>query len=255
MIRLLPGRVASAGRRLKRAGHAGGAKGLAAEALRTTMRVPARFAAFLSESIFDLRRGINTGGMLLNEAALTPLSAGGDPEPYSAVSLRQWRRMHSAIRINRSQYSLVDLGCGRGRPLVLAAEMGFGRVIGVELDQRLAAEAERNISRWRKRRALTSRGTPDVTVVQGDAVKYALPEGPLVLSLNNPFGPDSLRPVLAQVCDANRHGGAPTFIAYSNPRKEQVFAEFPGLVPLSRGKGWSVYRLDASEAGDRGQLT
>lgn len=43
-------------------------------------------------------------------------------------------------------YTFTDIGCGRGRVLWLAKEYGFAKVIGIELDAELAADAKKNLS-------------------------------------------------------------------------------------------------------------
>ena len=41
----------------------------------------------------------------------------------------------------------VDFGCGKGRVLFLAARYRFARIIGVELSERMAEQARRNLAR------------------------------------------------------------------------------------------------------------
>src|SRR5207245_5268496 len=48
-----------------------------------------------------------------------------------------------------SQLTFVDFGCGKGRALVLAAEHGFRRVLGIECDAQLFAAAQRNARAYR----------------------------------------------------------------------------------------------------------
>jgi len=43
-------------------------------------------------------------------------------------------------------YTFVDIGCGRGRVLWLAKSYGFVKVVGVEIDGELSADAEKNLS-------------------------------------------------------------------------------------------------------------
>ena len=157
-------------------------------------------------------------------------------------------RLHSTIPIERGSATFVDLGSGRGRAVILAAEMGFRRVVGVELDAHLVQEAQENLRRWQLRRPPCHPGQ-EVVLVQGDAALYRPPGGPLVIWMFNPFGATTLRHVLNDLCDGRRSTDGPVFLAYFNPVHESVLREFPAVTLHSRGRRWAVYRLDLDSAG------
>lgn len=231
-------------RRLARARAESGLRWLVSETAYLARTAAALPAVTLAEAAFDRRRGIRTRGRLRHEAALAPLALGGDPVHYEPADRRSWKKVTSTIPIERGAATFVDLGCGLGRAVILAAEAGFGRVIGVQLDERLAEEAGENVRRWQsRRRTTTAHGGQDVVIVQGDAATYRLPDGPLVIWLYNPFGATTLRQVLRRLRDADRSPEAPVLIAYVYPVHLGVFDEFPRMVPHSRGGGWHVYRL------------
>jgi SAM-dependent methyltransferase len=77
---------------------------------------------------------------------------------------------------------LVDVGCGKGR--VLNYWLGRGvrnRMIGIELDEAVAAATRRRLARF-----------ANVEIIQGDATEV-LPEDGTLFFLFNPFGPDVLK--------------------------------------------------------------
>ena len=85
----------------------------------------------------------------------------------------------------------MDLGCGKGRALILASEHPFREVVGVELDGELAAVAARNaaiIARSSRGRRSGSWPTPPI-----------LPAGDLVVFLYNPFGEELVARAIANV--------------------------------------------------------
>ena len=78
----------------------------------------------------------------------------------------------------------VDLGCGKGRALIVAAEHPFRNLIGIELSAYLCSIARRNIAKLRPRALVADR----IVVLQGDASHPALPEAPsVVLFFYNSF--------------------------------------------------------------------
>jgi hypothetical protein len=79
-----------------------------------------------------------------------------------------------------------------GRALLLASELRFKAAVGVELHPALARIARKNVSMWRT----AGRERSPVRIVEGDAVEFELPEGPLLVFLFNPFGAAVLRRLL-----------------------------------------------------------
>jgi SAM-dependent methyltransferase len=199
-----------------------------------------------TEVLFDRAMGINTRGKFHNESELSLLAVGGDPIRYEGAHLWLWWRWANTIPIDRGRATFVDLGAGRGRALILAAETGYRRVVGVELDERLVRQAEENLRRWRTKRRTARRPGQQVEIVHGDAATYRLPAGSVVVSLYNPFGPATLRHVLRQITERPARPEHPVFVAYVNPVHRSIFDEFPRLLLHAHAKRWSVYRLDGA---------
>jgi hypothetical protein len=76
-------------------------------------------------------------------------------------------------------YTLVDVGCGKGRVTVVGSEFPFRAIIGVELSVRLANIARRNAAVIA--RAYPSR--PRIAIHIANATDFPLPKGKLVLFL------------------------------------------------------------------------
>lgn len=66
--------------------------------------------------------------------------------PYVPSRARALRTLFATLPLPRTG-AFVDLGCGKGRAMALAAEAGFAHVRGVELSPRLAAIARDKLAR------------------------------------------------------------------------------------------------------------
>jgi SAM-dependent methyltransferase len=199
------------------------------------------------EVLLDVRLRIRTRGIVHNEATLQRVSSVDDSHPYEPVHLDWWRQLVAASPLTPTHTTFVDLGAGRGRALILAAEAGFRRVIGVEIDPHLVASAEANLDRWVRRRRRAGGRPEDLRVALGDAADYPLPGGDVLLCLYNPFGPETLSRVLTRVCARPSPWQNRTAIAYFNPIHDDVFRHFPDLRVCAQGDHWKLYSLDAVE--------
>lgn len=139
---------------------------------------------------FDLKYGTDTSGYLGPEDL-----AKGQPNDtfnygYSAVApsvfyeaCRRWRETLPAVAGKIGAYTFVDVGAGKGRALLLASELPFRRVIGIELNEELAHIAQRNVERWNRVRRTRAK----VRVIQEDVLNFCWPRPPLLVYLYNPF--------------------------------------------------------------------
>ena len=160
---------------------------------------------------FDRSRGVDTGGAVEPEA-LTVVSgdaaAGftytGTPPTVAFLWLRELPSPEA--------FTLVDLGSGKGRVLLLGVEHGFRRVIGVEFARELHDAARRNI--------LAAGAEATVELVLGDAGAYRFPYDPLVVYCNNPFDDRVMRQVLENLERSYEERPRPIVVVYQQLRTE-----------------------------------
>jgi SAM-dependent methyltransferase len=110
-------------------------------------------------------------------------------------------------------FTFVDLGCGKGRPLLVASEFPFRDLIGVELSPLLAAEARKNASILQRRFP----ARVPIRIEVGDASAFGFPPGNLVVFLYNPFGEEVIARVVAGVEAALASENRSLFVVYYNP--------------------------------------
>ena len=137
--------------------------------------------------------------------------------------------------------SFLDIGCGKGRGLIVASELPFRRVIGVEIDPALCQTARANAATIRARFP----GRTAIEIVQGDAAALELPPGDLVAFIFNAFSVDLLRTIVAQLGAVAEHRAL--FVIYQHPyfghvldaepRLRRWFAETVPCEPAERGVG------------------
>jgi SAM-dependent methyltransferase len=140
---------------------------------------------------FDLRYGTDTSGYLGPEDLVKGRANDAHNHGYSAIApsvfheaCRRWRKTLPAVSGRIEAYTFVDVGAGKGRALLLAAELPFRKVIGVELSEELAGIAQGNVERWSH---VSRTNAKKIRVVHRDATKFRWPRTPLLVYLYNPF--------------------------------------------------------------------
>lgn len=123
---------------------------------------------------FDREYGVDTSGTVPPEEFDVPETLRSGAVRYEPVDPRFFHYVVGRAPIGiPSRYLFIDLGSGKGRGLLLAAQAGFKRVTGVELDPLLDAIARRNAEVFGHRH-------PDVEfkLVNGNATEFEFPLAP-----------------------------------------------------------------------------
>jgi SAM-dependent methyltransferase len=184
---------------------------------------------------FDIEFGVQTSGLVAGRHLKSGHRHDRHATAYYGVApsvlqslVKRWRRSDPASPIGETTF--VDLGAGMGRALLLASELGFKGVVGVELHPTLAGIARKNVSLWRA----AGRGREPMRVIEADAVEFTLPDGPLLVFLFNPFGAAVMRRLLKRW--RKSLAGRALDILYVNYEQEGVLASEQGWRRLFLGK-------------------
>jgi len=139
------------------------------------------------------------------------------------------------------QCHFLDIGCGKGRPLLVATEFGFRAITGVEVSPGLARIARRNAG-------ILTNACPDrtrVNIVTADAAKYRLPAESLVIFLYNPFDGALTRRFLGNIEASLLQNPRTLYIVYYNP----VFAGMLDASPALERRYAAQIPYDPGELG------
>jgi len=186
---------------------------------------------------FDVQFGVRTSGLVAgrhlksghrHERHATAYY-GVAPSVFHAL-VKRWRRNGPAAAIEDTTF--VDLGAGMGRAVLLASELRFKAVVGVELHPVLAGIARKNLSIWRA----AGRERASMRVVEGDAAEFALPGGPVVVFMFNPFGAPVMRRLLKNWRKPLAARTGDVDLLYVNNEQESVLVGQRGWTRLYLGK-------------------
>lgn len=155
---------------------------------------------------FDLKYGTDTSG-------IEPLWKFKIPSPnarfgvrYEATQVSELVHAIASLPENLKSFTFVDLGCGKGRAVMIASSLGFKDLIGVEFALELVEIAKSNLA---KRKILNA------IVLHADASDFRFPDSNIVVYLYNPFSQEVLKKVISNLKECF---GKKLYVIYKTPQ-------------------------------------
>lgn len=186
---------------------------------------------------FDSAYGTDTNAAVQVDSLQGVGTNQASAELYWPVRKRPFKRMMAALDVDLRNFSFIDLGCGKGRALLLALDHPFGEIIGVDFSPKLCSVARRNIGVFDKLGRLNGRSVRIECIDAGD---FRFPLSPLVVFLFDPFGPDVLRRVISNLQSTLAAQSRPCYVLYHLPMHGYCFLEAGFSVITQQRRGLHV---------------
>ena len=216
-----------------------GAHEVASRARRRLLKIFGRDTSGLStwlqqkrkiDAAYDSEMEVDTGGI---DELLELTIVGKNVQhgtSHIASNPDEFRAAILATDVKLDSFTFVDLGCGKGRALLLASEFPFRRIIGVEFAVELLKLARRNIGILKTKRP----DTIDIELALCDVAAFDFPNEPLLVYLFNPFGSKIVRCIAQNLLNSASLFARPILILYMNPVHKSDLLE----------AGWAVVRSE-----------
>ena len=193
------------------------------------------------DAALDRAYGIETCDLVA-----TPRGVGEHPGHgyhYEPIQVAVFRRIMAALPLDPKRHTFVDYGSGKGRALVLAAESGFRRIIGVEYASALHEVAKRNVARF----CSANRAGASIELHCADAAAFELPAEDLVCFFYNPFDDVVMRKVLSNIERSLQLRPRRILVVYRNPKHASVLSECRFLRCLTRNASFEIHEALAPD--------
>jgi SAM-dependent methyltransferase len=184
---------------------------------------------------YDWERRVNTtsGGVGARIRLLGLLHS-----EYQPIEPELFREIVARMEIAFDQFTFVDIGSGKGRAVLLAAEYTFRRIVGIELLPELHAIAVQNVAEVTARESIK----PTVDLQCSDAAQFGFPLEPLVVFLFNPLPELVLRDVVRNLDASLRESPRPVYVIYVNPVHDEIVSAATGLRKFCGTNQYSLYQ-------------
>jgi SAM-dependent methyltransferase len=183
---------------------------------------------------YDKRHRVHTCGSVRLEAVTIDSNNARLATGYQATPASSIRFLIRSLNVDYPRTTFIDIGSGKGRCLLVAAEYPFKSVLGVEFARELHEIAQENIHKYRGKRACQ-----EVRSLLVDAARFQFPTHPLLIHFFNPFSPAVMKTVLDNI--ARCPGGA--LLAFqSNLYPKDCVQAAAGIAPLKQIPYFDIYR-------------
>jgi SAM-dependent methyltransferase len=186
-----------------------------------------------ADRAFDARLGVETAAWVRSSALRTSSPNRQFAVRYQPSDADIVRSLIDSVDEDLSRFAFVDVGAGKGRVLIVAAEYPFARLIGVEFSEPLVRTARTNVAQVG--------GESRIELLCMDAVDFEMPPEPLVVYFFNPFSAQVLSQVLAHLRSSLDSRPRPAYILLVGPPPLVREVEDAGFaVVRSEGESWET---------------
>jgi hypothetical protein len=118
----------------------------------------------------------------------------------------------SCVAPDLREYAFVDFRAGLGRPMLLAAQRNFERIIGYEYDPASYDDLQMNLAQFPRSKMVCR----DVQCFRGDRSGISIPDQPCVLYFANAWREDFIERIMSYVGESYRHKPRRLYVVLEN---------------------------------------
>jgi SAM-dependent methyltransferase len=160
---------------------------------------------------------------------------------YQPTEPALFKEMMASLTIDFQDFTFIDIGSGKGRVLLMAADYPFRRILGIELLPALHRVAQENLSVYKS----DSQQCFALETACGDAREFVFPAEPIMLYLFNPLPETALIEVMANLDHSLNQLPRVVYLLYHNPLLEHVLAKHPAFNKIGGTHLHSLFRTGA----------
>lgn len=191
---------------------------------------------------FDQIYGVETSGLVPAANLVTGHPNDEHVTAYYGVApsilrrlIELWRETPPPCPIH--EYTFVDIGAGKGRAMLVASQLPFREVIGIELNPVMAAIARQNLNHWNASHAGDSTASlpAPARLIEQDALTFDFPRTPTLAFLFHPFEAPVLKRLLRRIETQFAKRPGMLDLLYVNAECRAVLDEHPAFTRLFTG--------------------
>ncbi len=209
---------------------------------------------------FDSKYGIDTQTRVHVSDLETSAPGARFANRYEGTPTAPLRKIIRRLKVDRRRFTFIDLGSGKGRVLVIAAQYPFKAIIGIEFSKRLHDIALANLEQYAKQQPNLRSWATSINCDAGDYNFSNI--GNKIIFCYNPFGEELMIRIIDKLtssCVLDEE----TILIYLGPMPSAVSDKLDHFPIILRGEflsefgfyeQYSGYQLSRSPGLKQGQL-
>jgi SAM-dependent methyltransferase len=139
---------------------------------------------------------------------------------YQPLNYYILEKLMNEAKKDKGNGTFLDIGCGKGRTMVVAAYFGFTKITGIDFSKELCDDAVGNIEKCREK-------FPDVSfkVINNDAFYFEIPDDCGTILLFNPFDEVIMSGVVNNIVNSIDDNPRTVRVLYANPVYTSLFTD------------------------------
>lgn len=206
--------------------------------------------SYFIDRYFDMKYKTNTCSWIVLDDLGFDASKKEHAEMYQPTHTVPLRKLLKKLKIPPGKV-LVDLGCGKGRVLLVASEFGFKITRGIEFSPLLCDVAVKNFTIYRNKVQTNT----NFVIVNSDVIDYEIKDDEEIFSLFNPFDDTVLRQVLQNIKESLQRQNRKIWIIYRNAIFRETVENSMNVTKIMEflfwGQDFVVFEVEQGAAHDR----
>ena len=162
--------------------------------------------------------------------------------PYQPSDPALFHEILASLQVDLREFTFIDVGSGKGRVLLMAADYPFRRILGLELLPELNRVAQENLRKYQS----AAQQCFNIESVCADARTFVIPPEPIVLYLFNPLPESGLLQLLNNLEHSLKECPRKVYVLYHNPLLEHVLSGCDWLQKLGGTHQYSIYASESN---------
>ena len=188
---------------------------------------------YLYDLYYDYKFGLDTYSWVSKDKLEVEDSINEHAVKYQATRALSLIRLFKKLKIPDDKV-FIDIGSGKGRVLLIAAEFGIKEVRGIEFSPVLCKIAEKNISIYKEK----TKSKTAFKIINFDAGEYVFLDDGYVYFMYNPFDEFILKKVLQHISESLVRNKRKILIIYAYPVNRKLIET---LMPIQNTKSYKIW--------------
>jgi SAM-dependent methyltransferase len=154
---------------------------------------------------------------------------------YMPVNYYVIERLMREIVKYESNKTFLDVGCGKGRAMIVAAAYGFEQITGIDFSKEFCEDTEATIQLYSQKNS-----TAHFKVINTDAYYFEIPKDITTIFFFNPFDGFIMNEVVSNIIKSRNRCFRTIRVMYANPQHKSIFLE-NGFSEVYYFKKWGFF--------------